>query len=229
MDNGKIDSGEAPQRYKRKLRNLLLRPAFQWKCVATIVLGVFFISSFIGVLLYGVLYEQVRARTLFLPTSSSSETIMVLVGYALAFAAVPAIAFGLWNIVLTHRICGPLFAMESSLAKLGQGKFPQRRPLRKKDEFKEFHQMLWCTIDRLKDRKKADFEALNELRNVACSASDGDDRARAVALDTIVSRLDLLCSDAATALGVDYKSEDAACPSTVAPKESALPVPCTNV
>jgi len=169
-----------------------------------------------------VLYEQVRARTVYQTTTSGWDITLTLVGYALTFALVPAAAFGFWNLFMTHRICGPLFALEDCLSHLKSGKFPDRRGLRKHDEFKDFHNQVWSTIDSLKEQKQRDLEALVELRDLTRKARGEGDKARGDTLRTVATRLDDLCREAAEALGRD---DVAACPSLSSDSPAPLPAP----
>ena len=204
MDTTRLDKSSAKGSGRRRSRNLLLRPAFQWKYAATVVLGVFLESAFIGIELFGILYEQARARVVYPATTGGAEIQVTILLATLAFAVVPALAFGGWSLFVTHRICGPLAVMETCLYQLGCGRFPRHRPLRKKDEFKDFYEVLWSTIKVLEDRKRSDLAALTGVLHTAKSAVGGDDQARRSALEVITPQLETLCADAANAVGEEY-------------------------
>ena len=142
-----------------------------------VVVGVFLVSAFISVQLWGILYQQARARTLYHATASGDEIRLGILLFALAFAVAPALAVGLWSMFVTHRICGPIRVMENYLEQLALGRFPKRRSLRKKDEFKEFYDVLWHAIYSLEERKRSDLAALGEVLRTARSAAAEDDDA----------------------------------------------------
>lgn len=59
-------------------------------------------------------------------------------------------------IVITHRISGPIYVMTNYLKEVREGKTPLARPLREKDELKEFQNELKETIEYLIMNKKQD-------------------------------------------------------------------------
>ncbi len=162
--------------HRRQMR--LVNPAFQWKYTASVVLGAFFVYTLMSLMLFWVLHQQARARTLNPIATNAWENTSVIVIAAAAFAVVLAIALGAWSFIMTHRICGPLFVMERYLGELAAGRFPKRRPLRKKDEFKEFYNEFWRAMDAVKARERSHLEAMNRLLNTAQSAAQADDEER---------------------------------------------------
>lgn len=62
-----------------------------------------------------------------------------------------AIIFAIF-IFVTHRISGPVFVMARYLRELREGKEPSTRPLRKKDELKDFFSELQETVDYLRNK-----------------------------------------------------------------------------
>lgn len=195
---------------RRRRRRYVVKAAFQWKYAAVIVAGVFLVSLFMSYVLFGILYQQARARTLYPPATTDGEIALVVVLCALAFSAAPALALGLWGIVVTHRICGPIFVMESYLTRIIEGRFPERRPLRKKDEFKDFYDLFWQAVDLLRARKQADLTALSEILDIAESAVDADDQTRMNAIESITTGLESLCAQTARTLGAELDAVSAA-------------------
>ena len=165
MDATGLDNSSTKGSGRRRSSNLVLRPAFQWKYTVAVVLGVFLVSAFIGIELFGVLYQQARARVLYQPTVNGAEIRTAILLSTLAFALLPAVGFGVWAMFVTHRICGPLEVMEHCLNELKRGRFPKHRSLRKRDEFKDFHDVLWGAIRALEVGKRSELAALaNVLR-----------------------------------------------------------------
>lgn len=206
------DSKESRPRWGTR-KNLIVSPAFQWKYTAIIVGGVFVVSIIMSSALYGFLYEQARARTVHLATTSQMETLTSIVIASLLFAVVPAGAFGLWSLMLTHRICGPMTVMAGNLRTLAAGRFPKQRELRKRDEFKDFYRLLGRTIEAMKARKEANLDVLLEIASIARDAANGDDQARKKAIAEVSSRVQGLCAEATEMLGTDLdRTEPSALP-----------------
>jgi nitrogen fixation/metabolism regulation signal transduction histidine kinase len=53
---------------------------------------------------------------------------------------------------LTHRISGPILVMSNYMKEIIEGKMPNPRPLRDKDELKEFYDLFREMVDSLKKR-----------------------------------------------------------------------------
>ena len=102
--------------------------------------------------------------------------------------------------------------MQRYLTELAAGRFPTARPLRKKDEFKEFFGELWRTIDALKAAKQADLAALTEVLNMARSAADADGEDRRRTIEALTARLETLREEAADTLGEELDTPPAAPP-----------------
>ena len=194
MARRKTDSSH----YRR--RNYIINPAFQWKYTLTIGIGMFLIASLMGIVMFGTLHQQARARVMFPATSEVGQNASTLIIFAVGLSAVMVAALGCWSIVMTHRISGPLFVLQSLFTDLGKGLFPKRRPLRKKDEFKELHDSFWTAVDSLRAKRGSELAMLTEALNTARSAATGDDEARKCALGLIAAQIEPLCNEIAGAL-----------------------------
>ena len=167
----------------------------------------FVVSAFVSVLLYGVLFNQARSRMVLGATTAASDTAFTIIAASIAFATVPAIACGLWTIVMTHRLCGPIRVLETNLRELAAGRFPKHRPLRKKDNFRDVYDVFWQVVDTFKTSGSDRLAELGELRNTARRAISGTGDGRS-ALESIASRLDDLCRERAADLGINGPSND---------------------
>lgn len=202
---------------KRGIQRYIVNPSIQWRYTVTAVFGVFVVSAFVSILLYGILFDQARSRSLPGLTATASDTAFTIVTASIAFAAVPAIACGLWTIVMTHRLCGPIRVLESNLRELAGGRFPKHRPLRKKDNFRDVYEVFWQVVDALRTSGSERLAELGGLRNTARRAISGTGDARA-ALESIASRLDDICRERAADLGINEPSSDEICsPPSLAP------------
>lgn len=56
------------------------------------------------------------------------------------------------GIKMTHRISGPVYVMTNYIRDVMEGRDPSGRPLRKKDELKDFYELLKEMVARLKGR-----------------------------------------------------------------------------
>jgi hypothetical protein len=201
-----------PQRARKKcdrsIKRFVINPSVQWRYTGTAVAGVFVVSALVSVLLYGVLFDQARSRSLFLSTTTATDVTVSIITAAVAFATVPAIACGLWAIVMTHRLCGPIRVMETHLRELAAGRFPKHRPLRKKDNFRDVYGLFWRAVDTVKDSELKQFEAIRRLRDSAHEAVAGNEDADQL-VARMTARLDELCQEASARLGVgDVQGHD---------------------
>ena len=208
-----MESNETPTKKvcKRGIQRYIVNPSVQWRYTVTAVVGVFVISAFVSVLLYGVLFDQARSRTVFGATTTASDTAFTIITASIAFATVPAIACGLWAIVMTHRMCGPIRVLESHMRVLATGRFPKHRALRKKDNFRDVYAVFWSVVDKFKTSGSDQLLEMDGLRNTARRAISETSDAR-VALESIASRLDEICRQRASDLGIDEPSNDDICP-----------------
>ena len=198
IENQNTDAGH---RLRNRRRKYIINPAFQWKYAGAITLSVFAVSALISTVLYGVLHHQARLRFMH-PETYQGEVSQVILFSALALAALTAAGVGVWWIVLTHRFCGPLTVMGRWLAELGSGRFPHLRPLRQKDEFREFYAILAKTVDSLKTTKQEELAAFTEALEAVRVASDGDEQVLRGAMGALATRLQTWRRDAADTLGV---------------------------
>jgi len=176
---------------RNRRRKYIINPTFQWKYAVTIGLAVFLISTIIGSVLYGVLHHQARLRMMH-PDTYLADVTSVLFLFGVSFALVTAAGVAVWSIIMTHRICGPLFVMEQYLAQLAEGNIPQPRALRNKDEFKSFYASFLKAMKALRKRRRQELEALTEALGIVRSASDTTDLSREALLESAACRIYLL-------------------------------------
>lgn len=161
----------------QRRRNYVINPSFQWRHSITIALVVFFVSSIISCVLYGVLHQQARMRMID-PVHYTAEVTGVILFFAVAFSTVTAGGVGLWFMLVTHRICGPMYVLKRHLSEISHGRIPQIRPLRRKDEFKDLFATLQGAVEFIKMRRQYELKALGEVMQTvedAAAKSNGDD------------------------------------------------------
>jgi len=79
------------------------------------------------------------------------------------FIAALVVVLTLWGILITHRIAGPLFAISRYLGQIRAGKLANVRPLRKKDELKEFFFVFNEMVTELRSRTEAEITTLEGI------------------------------------------------------------------
>ncbi|RJP40533.1 MAG: hypothetical protein C4547_02700 [Phycisphaerales bacterium] len=166
-------------RNRRRLR--VINPAFQWKYTLTVVGGVFMIYTLMSCTLFGILHQQARRRVLFPDVTSVWENTLVMIVCAAVFAVVMAAGLCLWSLVVTHRICGPLYVMERMLTHVAEGRRPDRRPLRRHDELKDFYALMWRALDRMEQREDAYRQSLRRVVDALDALTEREHDAAAIA------------------------------------------------
>ncbi len=78
----------------------------------------------------------------------------ILIISLLIFIILQAIFLYIMIIRKTHRISGPIYVMSNYFREMIQGKYPNPRPLRKKDELTDFYDLFIQVVASLKKGKK---------------------------------------------------------------------------
>lgn len=172
-------------------RHYVINAAFQWKYCVTVAVVVFLASSIISSVLYGILHHQARMRLLN-PMTYTAQVPWVIFAFALGFAALTAAGVGIWSVFMTHRICGPLVLLRNYVAELSEGRIPDVRPLRRKDEFKELMASFAKAVSSLKTSKQAEVAALSRVLDIARQAIEDDACDRKTALVAVASHIEPL-------------------------------------
>ena len=188
----------------QRRKKYIINSAFQWKHAVMVALLVFFISSLGCILLYGILHQQARLRVAN-PETYTAETTLVIVFFSLTFAAIVSGIAIVWSLLVTHRICGPVFVINRWLQELQSGRLPNLRSLRNKDEFKDLYETFASTIDALKARKQSELKALNEMLKIAKSSAQGSEANHKEALESMIQNIEALRRDALDVLNIEHE------------------------
>jgi hypothetical protein len=162
---------EVNGRRKNTRRSYLIDRSFQLKVAAWIALDVFAVTFLCGVVMLIVLEPQVRARVLNPVSAGLAGSMVTLLGFAAGFGLLAAGAFAAWSVLITHRLVGPIGVVARGLEQVSRGEFPRFRPLRKKDEFREFYAAYWRMVHALRARKQADLAVYAEIIEAANRAA----------------------------------------------------------
>lgn len=192
-----------PNGAKRKCRRrtIVINPVFQVRYAVMIFAVVFIFAALMSAVLFGVLHQNARARVLAPGASNVWENTRIIVFTAVAFSALVSLAICAWSVIITHRICGPLFVMRRAFETLRKGQLPQYRALRKRDEFKDVHAEFFKACETVKSRHEKVLEGLTNAIQEAADGTQGDDQSCRRALDNIAQRLESMRIEAAQFLG----------------------------
>jgi len=153
-----------PARVKVGRRNFLIDRGFQLKYTLYMVVVGAAISLLFGAMMYQAHVEATQLIDMPDPlreaVKSQDTTLLWLV---MAIAVVKAVALGLFGILVTHRVAGPMYVFSHYMAVLGDGRYPMLRPLRKNDELKGFYETFHSAVAQLKERDRARGEELKKL------------------------------------------------------------------
>ncbi|MBI5542557.1 MAG: hypothetical protein HY901_01615 [Deltaproteobacteria bacterium] len=164
------ESASMPARVKVGRRNFLIDRSFQLKYTLYMVIVGAAISLLFGAMMYQAHVEATQLIDMPDPlreaVKSQDATLLWLV---MAIAVVMAVALGLFGILVTHRVAGPMYVFSHYMSVLGDGRFPMLRPLRKKDELKSFYEVFHGAVATMKERDKARGA---ELKMIAASIEE---------------------------------------------------------
>lgn len=187
---------------QNRRRKYVINSAFQWKYALTMSLGVFLCTSIMSCVLYTILHEQARQRFLH-PSEYAASVGTIVLFTAFAFSVLTGGAMGIWCVIVTHRVCGPLFILERHFSELVGGRLPKVRALRRKDEFKELFAGFSRAVQTLRRDKQNQLSTLSDVLDKARECSDADEQTCKQALESIAAQVDRLRQETADALGED--------------------------
>ncbi|MGC9043389.1 MAG: hypothetical protein ACP5KG_05985 [Myxococcota bacterium] len=159
--------------FRRK--QFLINRAFQIKYTVIIAVIGIIIAVLWGTLFYKASKENSQQMLMLVqmdPNLSSMTDIIKeklaaedskIMFYLIAFILAIFLSLVIWGILITHRIAGPIFIISRYVDSITDGKIPETRPLRKKDELKEFFEKFNRMLEALKERENIDIVAINDV------------------------------------------------------------------
>ena len=100
-----------------------------------------------------------------------------------------AAALGLFGVLITDRVAGPVYVMSHYMSVLAGGRYPRLRPLRKHDELKGFFDRFSAAIESMRQREADEASRLEEaVGKLTPLASTDDARAVLATLEAIRAR-----------------------------------------
>jgi methyl-accepting chemotaxis protein len=161
---------------QRRTKNLVIEKQFQYRfALGVCIFGGLLLFSFGGMLLYVIKlnFDMLAQNALLqMPTALAElrrEHRLLSLALLVVLIVLIGILFAL-GLLLTHRIAGPLFALQNRLLEFGNGKRGVRLRLRKEDEFKKLEEVFNESMLKFEDR----FEDLQQ--KVGALVSDPETR-----------------------------------------------------
>jgi hypothetical protein len=149
------DTHNAPRRPGYGRRTYLLDRKFQLKYILLLAaLGA------VGMLVLGLLAYRVHATAEAAEAAEAGTTLLWLTGLGVVGLSV---TLGLFGLVLTHRVAGPVHVMSLYMAALAAGRYPRLRPLRAKDELRGFFDRFGEAVERIREREAEEAHAIAEV------------------------------------------------------------------
>jgi hypothetical protein len=178
------DSVIGSQKRSWKRRTYLIDREFQLKYIFMLAsIGAGSIGLFGGLVWW--------AHTAALEAGSGSEGFAGMTILWLTVLAVVgvAVALGLFGLVFTHRVAGPVHVMNLYVEALAAGHYPRLRPLRKYDELKKFFDRFSHAVERIRAREAEEAQTLaRALAVFQPLATSEEARAALQALEELQSR-----------------------------------------
>ncbi len=154
--------------HKRRLIPIVDR-RFQFKYTVLIVLIAAVVSTLLGYLLLRA-YQEMNAIIQIseeIGERLNADDARFVFQLSIGFLVAEVFVLGVMGLLITHRVCGPIFVVQKHLATILDGAYPNVRSLRAGDEFKDMFQNFSDVVDLL---RKRDQEEHDRLKSVLASA-----------------------------------------------------------
>ncbi|MGQ0505159.1 MAG: signal protein [Myxococcaceae bacterium] len=182
---------QAAKSYRSSLqREYLVDRGFQLKYALIFGVAGFAVALVGGAILYEVL--QSALRDVALPPElwrRLNADVPTMAAAILATALATGTVMGLFALLLTHRVAGPIYVMTRYIAVLAEGHFPKMRKLRHNDELKDLFDLFQKAVEYMRTRDVADAYLIEEaLAVLAPGANTPEARAAVDALKALRDR-----------------------------------------
>ena len=174
----KMSIAATPDRPNYKRRTYLVDRGFQLKYTGILMVVGAAITALFGTMMY---QAQVAATEMMnLPQAYKdvvtndydSHLIYIVAG----IAVVMTLSLALFGVLITLRVAGPLYIIGRYVKALGDGQFPELRPLRRRDELKDFFASFRDAVEQMRARDTADLasldQALDQLERFCASSPE---------------------------------------------------------
>ncbi len=177
------------QQYKRRLIPIVDR-AFQFKYTGIILLVAAVTSTVLGFFLlsaYREMNEVIGLASISpeigekLDADDAKRVFQIIILSLVGEVAV----LGVLGLLITHKVCGPIFVITKHFGTMLDNKYPSLRPLRSGDEFAPMFELFKQLVDKQKDRDAAE---VKKLKDVAAAAKDkGLDKDTLAIVQTLIA------------------------------------------
>jgi len=176
------------QQYKRRLIPIVDR-AFQFKYTAIILLVAAATSTVLGFFLlkaYREMNEVIGLAAISpeigekLDADDAKKVFSIIVLSLVGEVAI----LGVLGLIITHRVCGPIFVITRHFGTMLDGRYPALRPLRAGDEFAPMFELFKQLVDKQRDRDAAEVSKLNKA--MAAAREKGVDAEAVAILQTLI-------------------------------------------
>jgi hypothetical protein len=103
--------------------------------------------------------------------------------FLLLASLVVILALGIWGVLITHRVAGPVLVLSRYTQALGEGQFPPIRQLRKGDELQIYFDTFRLAVEQIKRREAREADDLENAVSQLATRARGED---AAAVDLIL-------------------------------------------
>lgn len=169
-------------------KTYLVDSVFQLKYTFLLVGVGALVSALFGTMMYLTHLDARRVLELAAPQDellqmTLRESERTLLWLVVGTTALMGVALGLFGVLFTHRVAGPLFVMARYLGVVESGRLPQVRPLRKTDELQSFFDRFQRTLDALRQKEADEADALEAIAGLLAAPANPEatERLRALA------------------------------------------------
>ena len=161
--------GAADARVRRRIVPIV-DARFQWKYTLIITaLGVG-LTALMGGFLYKAHVDNTRLLDLTENPAIQAEVIrsdQIFLLYLIVLITLMGMMLGLFGLIVTHRVSGPLYVVARYLGALSSGYYPDLRPLRKRDELHDFFATFEEAVNAMRNRDITTIKELDAAVNEA--------------------------------------------------------------
>ena len=135
-------------------RTWFIDRGFQLKYTLLLVGAGTFVSLLFGEMMYVTNVNAMRSMpvtdAIHVQLAQSENGLLLLM---FTVSLLMAAALGLFGVLITHRVAGPVYVMSHYVGVLAQGRYPIMRELRKADELKEFFERFRGALETMRVRE----------------------------------------------------------------------------
>lgn len=176
------------QQYKRRLIPIVDR-AFQFKYTGIILLVAAMTSTVLGFFLlkaYREMNEVIGIASISpdigdrLNADDATKVFQIIIACLIG----EVVVLGALGLVITSRVCGPIFVITRHFGTMLDNKYPSLRPLRSGDEFAPMFELFKQLVDKQRDRDAAEITRIGAA--LAAARAKGVDAETLQLLQTLV-------------------------------------------